>query len=108
MPGGATTRTRTEKGACVFLNRKGRGCLLHAWCLERGIEPRELKSMVDFLFPLTFDDGLLHPSEEADDGTLVCLDLGPSLYRGLRGELEYYFGGDFVKVLDGFESEASR
>ena len=106
VPGGSTTRTQTENGACVFLNRAGRGCRLHAFCLERGMDPRELKSMVDFLFPLTFDDGLLHPSTEVDDGSLVCLRTGPTLYRGLRGELEYYFGAGFVTGLDELEIRA--
>ena len=103
VPGGATTRTRVENGGCVFLNRPGRGCKLHAYFLEQGMDPREYKSMVDFLFPITFDEGLLHPSEEVLDGELVCTNTGPTLYRGLREELEYYFGREFVTVLDELE-----
>lgn len=104
-PGGETWRTRVEDGACVFLNRRGRGCLLHAYCVERGIDHRELKSLVDGLFPLSFEDGVLCPALEAEEGELVCLDSGPTLYRGMRDELHYYFGPELVAVLDRFEVE---
>jgi hypothetical protein len=103
-PGGETWRTRVEHGACVFLNRHGRGCLLHAFCLERGIDHHELKSLVDGLFPLTFEAGVLAPADEALDHELVCLDTGPTLYRGMRAEIAYYFGSDLVAVLDDLEA----
>jgi hypothetical protein len=104
VPGGGTMRTRVEHGACVFLNRSGRGCLLHAYCVEQGIDYRELKSMVDCLFPLTFYDGVLCPADEVDDESLVCLDQGPSLYRGLRDDVRYYWGDSFVEELDRIEN----
>lgn len=102
-PGGETWRTAVIDGACAFLNRRGRGCLLHAFCLERGIDHRELKSLVDGLFPLTFEDGVLCPADEAATGELVCLETGPTLYRGMREDLRYYFGPELVAVLDGME-----
>jgi hypothetical protein len=104
VPGGETWRTRVVDGACVFLNRGGRGCRLHAFCVERGIEHRELKSIVDVLFPLTFEDGVLCPAHEAADGTLVCLDSGPTLYRGVRSEIAYYFGQELIGELDRLEA----
>lgn len=104
-PGGETWRTRTENGACVFLNRHGRGCRLHSFALERGIDYRELKSLVDGLFPLTFEDGVLCPATEAEEHELVCLDTGPTLYRGMRDELRYYFGEELVAALDLLEDE---
>ena len=104
VPGGETWRTRVVDGACVFLNRKGRGCRLHAFCVEQGIEHRELKSIVDVLFPLTFEDGVLCPAHEAADGTLVCLDSGPTLYRGVRSEIAYYFGHELIAELDRLEA----
>ena len=103
-PGGTTWRTAVIDGACVFLNRRGRGCLLHAFCLERGIDHHELKSLVDGLYPLTFEDGVLCPADEAASGELVCLETGPTLYRGMREELRYYFGDELVTALDGFET----
>jgi hypothetical protein len=105
MPGGGSVRTRVADGACVFLNRKGRGCLIHAYCLEQGIDYHALKSIVDCLFPLTFWEGTLGAALEASDGTLVCLDSGPTLYRGQRGEIEYYFGTSLVRALDKIEAE---
>jgi hypothetical protein len=104
-PGGETWRTRVEEGACVFLNRRGRGCLLHAFALERGIDHRELKSLVDGLFPLTFEAGVLCAAVEVEDHELVCLDSGPTLYRGMREELGYYFGPELVQALDQLEPE---
>ncbi|HXQ30220.1 MAG TPA: hypothetical protein VN848_13240 [Gemmatimonadales bacterium] len=104
MPGGGSVRTRVTNGACVFLDRAGRGCRIHAFCLERGLDYHELKPIVDCLFPLTFADGTLTTAPEVDDNSLVCLDTGPTLYRGLRGELEYYFGTDLVHTLDGIEA----
>jgi hypothetical protein len=84
----------------VFLKREGRGCWIHAYCLDHGIDYHELKSMVDCLFPITFADGLLCPADEAAERSLVCTGVGPSLYRGLRSELQYYFGAPFVAELD--------
>lgn len=103
-PGGETWRTSVVDGACVFLNRGGRGCRLHSFCLERGIDYHELKSMVDGLFPLTFEEGVLCPALEAADDELVCLGTGPTLYRGIREEIRYYFGDELVTVLDALET----
>jgi hypothetical protein len=103
FPGGRHTRTRVEGGACVFRSRKGRGCLIHSYALERGIDYHELKPMVSALFPVTFDDGLLHSSNEIVDRSLLCIDDGPSVYRGIREEIAWYFGADLVEELDGLE-----
>jgi hypothetical protein len=108
VPGGETWRTQVQHGACVFLNRTGRGCLLHAFCLDQGIDHHELKSIVDCLFPLTFEAGVLCPALEAEAGELVCLDSGPTLYRGTRDELAHFFGSDLVAVLDAMEAELSK
>lgn len=105
FPGGGAVRTRTRRGACVFLNRGGRGCQLHAYADSRGIDYHDLKSIVDCLFPLTFSAGLLCAADEVEDGSLVCLDQGPTLYRGVRGEVAYYFGDGCVAALDDIERE---
>jgi len=103
VPGGASTRTRVRRGRCVFLRRNGRGCQIHAFCLSEGIDYHDLKSVVDCLFPITFADGILCPADEVTDRSLVCTGVGPTLYRGLRGELVYYFGDAFVAELDRLE-----
>jgi hypothetical protein len=104
FPGGRQTRTAVEGGACVFRSRRGRGCMLHSFALERGLDYHELKPMVSSLFPVTFDWGLLHPSNEIEDRSLQCVDDGPTLYQGVRGEIEWYFGVELVRELDALES----
>jgi hypothetical protein len=105
-PGGRSTRTRVRDGGCVFRNRSGRGCLLHGYSLAVGLDYHELKPMVSALFPLTFDRGILLPSEEArEGGGLVCSGQGPTLYRGVRDELVFYFGDALVSDLDAVEGD---
>ncbi len=106
FPGGAHTRTAVRDGRCVFIDKSGRGCMIHSYCLEKGIDFHELKPIVSVLFPVTFDDELLHASSEIDDGTLVCAGEGPSLYQGLRSDLQYYFGEEFVAELDAMNSDS--
>ena len=100
FPGGANGRTRTRSGACVFLDRKNRGCKIHAYCLANGIDYHQLKPLVSVLFPLTFEEGALVPASEITEDALICAGNGPSLYEGVRGELAYYFGDPFVEELD--------
>ena len=106
FPGGRQTRTRVEDGACVFRSRKARGCMIHSFALSRGTDYHELKPMVSILFPVTFDGGLLHPSNEILDRSLQCIDDGPTLYRGVRGEIAWYFGAELVDELDRMERDA--
>jgi hypothetical protein len=103
FPGGRQTRTAVRDGACVFRNRRGRGCMLHSFALEAGIDYHELKPMVASLFPVTFDAGLLHPSNEIHDRSLQCIGDGPTLYQGVRSEIGWYFGGALLTELDGVE-----
>jgi hypothetical protein len=100
FPGGASTRTAVVDGGCVFLSRGGRGCLLHRYALHHDIDYHELKPLVSALFPVTFDDGVLHAADEVISGELVCSGAGPTLYEGVRGELAYYFGSTLVDELD--------
>lgn len=104
FPGGGARRTRVENGACVFLRRTGRGCMLHAYCLDRGVDYHELKSMVDCLFPVTFAGDVLCAADEVTDGELVCMDQGPSLFRGAEPEIAHYFGPDCVAALAEIEA----
>ena len=103
FPGGRQTRTAVKDGACVFRNRRGRGCMLHSFALEEGIDYHELKPMVASLFPVTFDSGLLHPSNEIHDRSLQCIGDGPTLYKGVRSEIGWYFGDALLRELDAVE-----
>jgi hypothetical protein len=100
FPGGRQTRTAVEDGACVFRNRKGRGCMLHSYALDRGLDYHDFKPLVAALFPVTFDGGLLHQSNEIVDRSLQCIDDGPTLFEGARSEIEWYFGGALAAELD--------
>lgn len=100
FPSGAHTRTRTSDGHCIFRAPKARGCLIHAYCLTQGLDYHLLKPLVSILFPLTFEAGVLVPSSEVVDGTLICAGEGATLYEGAREELAYFFGDDFVTELD--------
>jgi hypothetical protein len=100
FPSGRQVRTKVRNGTCVFHDPKGRGCLIHRYCLEEGIDYHTLKPMVSILFPLTFEQGMLVPSAEILDGSLICAGDGPSCYDGVREELRYYFGEDLTRELD--------
>jgi hypothetical protein len=101
FPGGSHRRTRTRDGHCIFRAPSGRGCRIHAFCLEKGLDYRGLKPLVSILFPVTFEHGALMPSTELADGTLVCGGEGATLYEGARDELAHFFGGGLIAELDG-------
>jgi hypothetical protein len=100
FPSRSHLRTQTRAGHCVFHAFNGRGCKIHAWCLENGLDYRQLKPMVSTLFPLTFENGALVPSNEVLEGSLVCASEGDSLYDGARDELIWLFGQELVTELD--------
>lgn len=104
FPGGMHTRTAVRNGACVFRNAGGRGCAIHAYCAERGLDYHRFKPMVSVLFPVTFERGILTASDEALGGRLVCAGQGPSLYDGAKGEIAYYFGPDLIAELDALKA----
>jgi hypothetical protein len=100
FPSGAHVRTRVQNGKCVFVNGHGRGCAIHSYCDDHGVDYHSFKPIVSTLFPLTFEQGVLQPSFEAIDGSLICLDNTATLYEGARSELQHYFGSEFVNELD--------
>lgn len=101
--GGAFRRTSVRDGGCVFLV-PGAGCAIHAHAAERGIDYHELKPMVCSLFPVTWDLGLLRPAYEVQEESLVCLNVGPTLYVGVRDEIGHYFSGALLAELDAIEA----
>ena len=108
FPGGAATRTAVVDGACVFLRRGGRGCLIHGALLASGEDYHALKPMVSSLFPVTFGGGALLCSDELHDGSLVCAGDGPTAYEMARSELAYYFGDELVAELDALIASRPR
>jgi len=105
FPSGRHGRTRAVDGKCVFADRKGRGCKIHAYCLEKDLDYHLYKPMVSTLFPLTFEHGVLVPSPEVVDGSLVCSGDGPPVYEGMRDEVAHYFGGELVAKLDALNAK---
>ncbi len=103
--GNQYTRINTLGPRCVFISKDQRGCGLHRYALSRQMDYHEIKPIVCILFPLSFEEGLLCPAAELDDGSLICSGSGTSVYRAMRDELEYYFGHEFVGELDGIERE---
>ena len=108
FPSGEHGRTRSVNGKCVFADRAGRGCRIHAWCLEQGLDYHLYKPMVSILFPLTFEHGALVPSPEAVDGSLVCSGQGAQLYDGVRDEIGYFFGEELLAALDVIKSTVQQ
>lgn len=115
-PGGKYTRTQVveipggrsdhNEEACVFLDPAGRGCRLHRFAVERGIQVHDIKPMVCLLFPVSFAGGALAPAYEFDlDGELVCEGRGVPLYASARADVEYYFGAELVAELDALAAE---
>jgi hypothetical protein len=98
------TRTRVVEGACVFLNRHGRGCLLHRFALDQGIDVHDIKPMMCNMFPVLPEAGLLSVPDEIRDGSLACSGPGPTLYRSARDDLGYYFGAELIAELDVLET----
>ena len=93
FPSGAHVRTRVKDGRCVFHNRQARGCKVHSWCLDNGVDYHMLKPMVSVLFPVTFDYGVLHASNEVVDNSLACYGAGPTCYEGARRAALLFWGG---------------
>lgn len=104
FPGGRCIDTLVVAGACALRSKAGRGCGIHAHAIEEGLDYHELKPLYCSLFPLSCDYGHLVPSWHLlEEGGLRCAGEGPSLYRGVRGELLHYFGAELVAELDALE-----
>jgi len=105
-PGGDYIRTTfdEEKDYCTFLNNKSRGCMLHSFALNKGIDYHEIKPFFCSMFPVTYNEGVLLTPEEIDEKLTACLGDGPTLYRGSRDEILHYFGPGLVAELDDLES----
>jgi hypothetical protein len=102
FPGGAFRRTTVRDGRCVFRAQDARGCILHAHSLAIGEDYHVVKPLVSTLFPLSFNGDLLCLSDDLVDQAerIICGGGGMIVYDALRGELEYYFGGEMVAALD--------
>ena len=96
---GRFVRARSKDGRCVFAAKSGRGCGIHAFALATGRDYHSVKPVVCWLFPVTWDQGVLRPSSDVHDD-LICRGSGPTLYEMARGELEAAFSAALVTELD--------
>ncbi|HOJ64963.1 MAG TPA: hypothetical protein PLE45_11150 [Spirochaetota bacterium] len=108
FPSGKYTRTEVLYGKCVFLNKDKRGCAIHSYCLDNNIDYHILKPMVGILFPITFENGILRPSNEILDNSLICAGRGEILFDGVKEEIEYYFGKEIVRELEDIRKEITE
>ena len=97
-PSGVIRRTRVYDGNCVFHNRASRGCILHGMALEKGIDPHQIKPMVCFFFPLTWDGDYLHVAEFLDE--LYCRQCGVLIIDSLLDEIRYYLGEEVAGEME--------
>jgi Fe-S-cluster containining protein len=95
--------TRVQGRGCVFLE-PGRGCKIHTYALEQGLDYHELKPWLCWLFPLTVEADELCPQASLIDSSLVCSAEGVSLYRAQRAELLYMFGQELVRECDALDT----
>ena len=81
-----------QDGACVFRNAAGRGCTIHAYCLEQGLDYHLLKPMVSVLFPADLRAGradALPARRRMAAWSAAARD--PACYDGARDELALLF-----------------
>ncbi len=96
-PSGRYTRSKVYHQRCVFYDHTLRGCYLHRFAIEKGMDPHFLKPMVCFLFPLTWHRDCLSVSRFLNE--LPCKNQGLSIFSAQKNELAYYLGDDFVSEL---------
>jgi len=105
-PSGETIRTRVHRDRCVFYNHRLRGCELHRFAVEKGMDCHLLKPMICSLFPVSWEWGRLSVSSFLDE--LPCKDCGVSVFEAQKEELTFYFGTEFVSELEKLALEIQK
>ncbi|MFM2418706.1 MAG: hypothetical protein RL385_3429 [Pseudomonadota bacterium] len=103
--GGVYRSTRGDGRGCVFLNRAGRGCGIHGYALESGLDYHEIKPWLCWLFPLTVEQSVLSPQSPIVNKSLVCAGEGLTIYRAQREELFHLFEPALVAECDALEAK---
>jgi len=98
FPSGDFVRTKIYRNKCVFWDHGARGCSLHKFASERGLDQHLLKPMVCSLFPVSWAGGCLFVSQFLDE--LPCKDQGVSVFEAQKDDLRFYFGAEFVSELE--------
>jgi hypothetical protein len=90
FPSGYFRRTMVYDEQCVFHDWSSRGCLLHRLALEKGFDPRQIKPMVCFLFPISWDEDYLYVPKYLEE--LPCHNSGGLILDAVMHEIKYYLG----------------
>lgn len=96
----------------MFLEKgKRRGCAIHSFCTQSGIDYHKLKPMICALAPLSWNDGALIPMYEAASHSMPCaLEGAPGavpVYDVGKDELLHYFGKELLEELDAIQAKLS-
>lgn len=102
-PSGEVVRTKTYRGKCIFYHHGTRGCTLHSFAIERGMDWHQLKPAVCSIFPFTWERGRLFVSSFLDE--LPCRDQGVPVFQAQRDELQAFLGNDLIRELEEMASQ---
>ncbi len=94
FPSGKVRYTRVYDNKCVFSKKGYRGCTLHRFCIENGMDVHILKPMVCSLFPVTWENGRIMASEFLNE--LPCQNTGVTVFKAQKNELNIYLGDYFI------------
>ncbi len=98
FPSGEFVRSRVRDGKCVFYAREQRGCMIHRYAVMKGIDPHQIKPMVCFLFPVTWEHGRLMVAKFLSE--LPCAAQGVTVFESQKQEIACYFGEAIVRELE--------
>lgn len=108
--GGLGCDSRVVNGTCAFRNTGGRGCLIHKFSLESGMDFRDIKFLYCCFFPADIFDGelLSYSNLLRRKGYLNCEGGNSTVYETSKNDIEYYFGQGLINELDNINANLSR
>ncbi|MBN2441887.1 MAG: hypothetical protein JXJ04_11085 [Spirochaetales bacterium] len=107
-PGGKGCYTTFTNNRCMFQNKNGFGCIIHSYCLKKGIDFRELKFFACCIFPCEVNNigeykNVLTPGYELrhDEYNFPCNKTGnTTIYENAKNDILYYFGSSLIEELE--------
>lgn len=105
--GGKGCYTRYDNNRCMF-NNDDWGCKIHTYCLEQGIDVRELKFFTCCVFPVEVNKiGDVHNILTAGyemrypEFDLACKKNGDtSVYQIAKPDILYYYGDELISEIE--------
>jgi hypothetical protein len=110
-PGGMGCYTLFDNNRCMFQREEGAGCIIHAHCIERGIDFREYKFFTCCFFPCEVNtvglyQNVLTPGYELryPEFDLPCKKGGrTTVYEKAKEDITYYFGPILIEELETYK-----